>query len=102
MPTAVYNVNGWASIEPWSGDPNNPMIIGVGYLLGGGENCGAQFAQGIPEVSLVDGSSDGDLVSYKHEIYVSVASGVVTYWFQLQNNTTQLTSFTLSGGSVGA
>jgi hypothetical protein len=98
-----YNVSGWGTIAGQTLGQNNkviPSIVTVSYVLNGGQDFGAQFAQGKPEGARIDGSSDGKLVSFNHEIDLDVASGKITYKFQLQNLTFNDTSFMLSGGGL--
>jgi len=81
-----YNVPNWGSISANAGP------IFVGFLINGGQNNGAQFAQGNPQ-------SDGAfLVSDGHEIDLS--GGQTSYWFQLTNTGGQPTSYTLAGGGL--
>jgi hypothetical protein len=53
---------------------------------------------GKPEGATLDGSSNGDLVSFNPEIFLDVASGAISYAIQIQNNTGSDTSFMLCGG----
>jgi hypothetical protein len=89
----AYNVSGWGTVLAGA-------TIPVGYLINGGQDHGAQFAQGKPEGALIDGSSDGALVSFNHQINLIVETGVIAYIFQLQNMTGSDTSFMLCGGGL--
>jgi|HubBroStandDraft_4_1064222.scaffolds.fasta_scaffold551254_2 hypothetical protein len=68
------------------------------YKIGNYENHGAQYAMGMPEGATLDGSSNGDLVSFNPEIFLDVASGHITYFIQIENKTGSDTSFALTGG----
>jgi hypothetical protein len=94
-----YNVSGWGTIAgSIPGKP--PTIIAVGYWINNGQDFGAQFAEGKPEGAKIDGSSNGQLVSFNHEIDLDVQSGAISYVFQLQNLTESDTSFMLTGGGL--
>lgn len=99
-----YNISGWGTISGQTLDNDGkvvPSIITVSYWFNGGhEDLGAQFAQGKPEGATIDGSSNGQLVSFNHEIDLDVATGQITYKFQLQNLTFDDTSYMLSGGGL--
>ena len=81
-----YNVQNWGSISAHTGP------IFVSYVMNGGQNEGAQFAQGNPQ------SSGAFLVSSNHEIRLN--GGKTTYLFQLTNTGSQPTSYTLAGGGL--
>jgi hypothetical protein len=90
----AYNVSGWGTVSANS-------TIAVGYRFGDpGNDAGAQFAQGKPEGARIDGSSNGSLVSFNHQINLDVANGGIVYVFQLQNLTDSDTSFMLCGGGL--
>jgi hypothetical protein len=89
----AYNQSGWGTVPPNASIP-------VTYIINGGQDFGAQFAQGKPEGALLDGSSDGRLVSYNHEIGLNVDTGLIFYQFQLLNLTDNLQSFMLCGGGL--
>jgi hypothetical protein len=89
----AFNVSGWGSVEPFA-------TITVGYCWPGGGDHGAQYAEGKPEGALLDGSSNGDLVSNNQEIMLDVASQQISYAFTLSNRTAQLQSFMLCGGGL--
>jgi len=86
-----FNVSGWGTV------PAN-QTLPVYYIYGKGDDHGAQYAMGKPEGARLDGSSNGDLVSFNPEILLDVASGAITYAIQIQNNTGSDTSFALTGG----
>lgn len=88
-----YNVSGWGTVAANS-------TIPVAYIFGNGQDLGAQFAQGKPEGARIDGSSDGALVSFNHQINLNVSAGAIVYVFQLQNLTGSDTSFMLTGGGL--
>jgi hypothetical protein len=89
----AYNVSGWGTVSAGA-------TITVGYLFGSGADQGAQFAQGKPEGAPQDGSANGALVSFNHQINLTVATGAIVYFFQLQNLTGSDTSFMLCGGGL--
>jgi hypothetical protein len=86
-----FNVSGWGTVTA-----NSTMT--VVYIFGAGDDHGAQYAMGKPEGAVLDGSSNGDLVSFNPEIFLDVASGAISYAIQIQNNTSSDTSFALTGG----
>ena len=88
-----YNVSGWGTVAAGA-------TIPVAYIFGSGQDLGAQYAQGKPEGALIDGSSDGALVSFNHQINLTVATGAIVYVFQLTNLTGSDTSFMLTGGGL--
>jgi len=89
----AYNVSGWGTVAA-------NATISVGYIFGKGDDHGAQFAQGKPEGAVIDGSSNGSLVSFNHQIDHDVNSGAISYVFQLRNLTDSDTSFMLCGGGL--
>jgi hypothetical protein len=93
-----YNVSGWGTIA--GSTPGNPKVIPVIYWFNNGQDLGAQFAQGKPEGAKIDGSANGQLVSFNHQINLNVQTGQITYIFQLQNLTESDTSFMLCGGGL--
>jgi hypothetical protein len=98
-----YNISGWGTIGGQTVNDQGqiiPSIIPVSYWINKGQDFGAQFAQGKPEGAKIDGSSNGQLVSFNHEIDLDVATGQITYVFQLQNLTGDETSYMLSGGGL--
>lgn len=86
-----FNVSGWGTVVA-------DQTMGFGYIYGDGEDHGAQYAMGKPEGALLDGSSNGDLVSFDPEIFLDVGSGAISYAIQIRNNTGSDTSFALTGG----
>jgi hypothetical protein len=86
-----FNVSGWGTV------PANQTLPFV-YVYGNGEDHGAQYAMGKPEGATLDGSSNGDLVSFNPEILLDVASGSISYAIRIQNKTGSDTSFALTGG----
>ena len=86
-----FNVSGWGTVVA-------DQTMGFGYVYGNGEDHGAQYAMGKPEGALLDGSSNGDLVSFDPEIFLDVATGAISYAIQIRNNTGSDTSFALTGG----
>jgi len=99
----AYNISGWGTISGQAVNDQGqivPSIIPVSYWINNGQDFGAQFAQGEPEGAQIDGSSNGQLVSFNHEIDLDVATGQITYVFQLQNLTGDDTSYMLSGGGL--
>lgn len=90
----AYNISGFGTVAAGA-------TITVAYHFPNGTgDMGAQFAQGKPEGAVIDGSSDGALVSSNHEIRLTVADGTIHYRFQLQNLTGSDTSFMLCGGGL--
>jgi hypothetical protein len=94
----AYNVSGWGTVVA-----NSTMT--VSYQFGSawpapGQDMGAQFGQGKPEGGVSDGSSDGSLVSFNHQINLTVENQGIGYFFQLQNPTGSDTSFMLCGGGL--
>lgn len=81
----AYNVNNWGFIA-------SGQTFGVGYIINGGADFGAQFAQGSPE------NPGGNLVSDAHEKILD-PSGAVIYAFQLTNFGAN-TFFALEGGRL--
>jgi hypothetical protein len=88
-----YNVSGWGTIAP-------NARIWVSYQLSGGQDFGAQFAQGKPEGATVDGTENGSITSYNHDIYLEVATQKITYSFWAHNSSAQPLSFMLCGGGL--
>ena len=88
-----YNVSGWGTIAP-------NATYWVGYVLNGGQDFGAQFAQGKPEGAVNDGTQNGSITSYNHDIYLEVATQKITYSFTAQNTSPQYLSFMLCGGGL--
>jgi hypothetical protein len=93
-----YNFSGWGTIGP------NAQYW-VSYQLNGGQDFGAQFAQAKPEGALEDGTENGSITSFNHNIYLDVATQKITYSFTAQNITAQGTSpqslsFMLCGGGL--
>ena len=86
-----FNVSGWGTVVA---NTTLPVL----YIFGSGDDHGAQYAMGKPEGVTLDGSSNGDLVSFNSEIFLDVASGAITYGIQRKNNTGFDTSFMLCGG----
>jgi hypothetical protein len=86
-----FNVSGWGTVVA-------NQTMGFGYIFGSGDDHGAQYAMGKPEGAILDGSSNGDLVSFNPEIFLDVASGAISYAIQIKNNTGSDTSFMLCGG----
>jgi hypothetical protein len=86
-----FYVSGWGTV------PANQTFF-FGYIFGSGDNHGAQYAMGVPEGAALDGSSNGDLVSFNPEIFLDVQSGAISYGIEIQNNTGSDTSFALTGG----
>jgi hypothetical protein len=86
-----YNVSGWGTAAP-------KAQIWVGYLINGGQDLGAQFAQAKPEGATQDGTQNGSFTSYNHDIYLEVATQKITYSFLAQNTSPQDLSFMLCGG----
>jgi hypothetical protein len=89
----AFNVSGWGTVGAG-------QTIAVGYIFGSGSDEGAQVAMGKPEGATLDGSSNGALVSSNQQINLDVASGAISYQFQLQNLTESDTSFMLCGGGL--
>jgi hypothetical protein len=83
-----YNVSGWGTAAP-------KAQIGVGYLINGGQDLGAQFAQAKPEGATQDGTQNGSFTSYNRDIYLEVATQKITYSFLAQNTSPQDLSFML-------
>jgi hypothetical protein len=82
----AYNVH-WGSID-------SGATVFVAYVINGGQDQGAQFAQGSSE------NPGGDLVSDGHEkILSSDGNNTVTYAFQLTNFGTA-TNYMLEGGGL--
>jgi hypothetical protein len=92
MPSMSYNVEAWGTVEPFE-------TITVGYYWPG-EDKGAQFAQGKPEGATEDGSSNGALVSFNHQIDLDVDTQQISYSFELRNLTGQSQTFMLCGGGL--
>jgi hypothetical protein len=80
-----YNVKNWGFIA-------SGQKIGVGYVINGGADFGAQFAQGSPE------NPGGNLITDSHEKILD-PNGAVVYAFQLTNNGND-TFFALEGGGL--
>ncbi len=80
----AYNVH-WGFIAAGASFP-------VGYLINGGQDFGAQFAQGSPE------NPGGDLVTGNHGKILD-GNRKVTYWFDLSNRGTS-TFYMLEGGGL--
>ena len=59
----AYNVSGWGTAAP-------NAKYWVGYLINGGQDFGAQFAQANPEGATIDGTQNGSFTSYDHDIYL--------------------------------
>jgi hypothetical protein len=77
----------------------------VGYQINGGQDFGAQFAQAKPEGAALDGTQNGSITSYNHNIYLEVETQKITYSFTAQNITAQgaspqYLSFMLCGGGL--
>lgn len=90
-----YNVSGWGTVAP------NQVGYWVGYQWGTpGQDMGAQFAEAKPEGAVIDGTSNGSLTSYNHNIYLDVASQGITYSFSVDNTSDQDLSFMLCGGGL--
>ena len=83
----AYNVPNFGSIGANAGP------FPVGYIINGGQNKGAQFAQGNPQ------SPGADLISTNHEIDL-MANGQTIYAFQIKNRGGKPTSWTLAGGGL--
>jgi hypothetical protein len=64
----AYNVNNWGFIA-------TGQKIGVGYVINGGADFGAQFAQGSPE------NPGGNLITDAHEKILD-SNGAVVYAYQ--------------------
>jgi hypothetical protein len=88
----AYNVSGWGTVSA------NQQGYWVGYLINGGADFGAQYAQAKPEGAAIDGTQNGSLTSYNHDIYLDVASQHLTYSFLVNNTSNQDLSFMLCGG----
>jgi hypothetical protein len=63
----AYNVSGGGTIAP-------NATCWVGYQINGGKDLGAQFAQAKPEGASLDGTQNGSITSYNHDIYLEVAT----------------------------
>lgn len=81
----AYNVPNWGFIA-------SNQTIGVGYIINGGADFGAQFAQGSPE------NPGGNLTTDAHEKILD-PSGAVIYAFNLRNSGAN-TFFALEGGGL--
>ena len=81
----AHNLNNWGFIA-------TGQKIGVGYVINGGADFGAQFAQGSPE------NPGGNLITDSHEKILD-PNGAVVYAFQL-TNTGNDTFFALEGGGL--
>jgi len=81
----AYNVH-WGTIAAGASFP-------VGYVLNGGQDFGAQYAQGSPE------NPGGNLVSENHQKILGDDGHTVTYIFQLTNFGTD-TNYMLEGGGL--
>jgi hypothetical protein len=89
----AYNVSGWGTAAP-------NAKYWVSYVINGGQDFGAQFAQAKPEGAVQDGTQNGSFTSYNHDIYLDVASQHLTYSFWAQNTSPQYLSFMLCGGGL--
>jgi hypothetical protein len=95
----AYNVSGWGTVAP------NQIGYWVGYQFGPpgqgtGPDEGAQFAQAKPEGGVMDGTQNGSLTSYNHNIYLDVESQGIAYSFLVDNTSDQDLSFMLCGGGL--
>jgi hypothetical protein len=89
----AYNVSGWGTIAP-------NATIWVGYVFNGGQDFGAQFAQAKPEGATIDGTQNGSITSFNHDIFLEVSTQHITYSFLAQNTSPQDLSFMLCGGGL--
>jgi hypothetical protein len=88
----AYNISGWGTVGPY-------QTISVFYYWPG-QDLGAQFAEGKPEGATIDGSGNGALVSFNHQLALDVETQQITYWFELKNLTGEYQSFMLCGGGL--
>jgi hypothetical protein len=96
----AFNISGFATISGSPASPAPPTVFSVWFSFGDPGDEGAQFAQAKPEGALIDGSSDGALLSFNYEIDLTVATGQITYRLDVQNLTGSDTSFALCGGGL--
>lgn len=89
-----YNASGWGTVAP------NQVGYWVGYLINGGQDMGAQFAEAKPEGAVIDGTQNGSLTSYNHNIFLDVQTQGITYSFLVDNTSGQDLSFMLCGGGL--
>jgi hypothetical protein len=85
---AVYNVPNWGYIA-------GGAAIRVGYLLNGGQDDGAQWAQANPE------DSNAGLLTSGHGMLLNPQTSKKVYYFDLKNEGPGGTRYALDGGSVG-
>jgi hypothetical protein len=90
----AYNVSGWGTAAP------NQTGYWVGYVLNGGQDMGAQFAQAKPEGAVIDGTQNGSFTSYNHNIYLDVETRTIHYSFLIDNTSNQDLGFMLCGGGL--
>lgn len=96
----AYNVSGWGTVAAnqtgyWVGYTFNPPTPGAP-----GQDLGAQFAEAKPEGAVIDGTSNGSLTSYNHNIYLDVETQGVSYSFSVDNPSNEDLSFMLCGGGL--
>lgn len=89
----AYNVSGFGTIGP-------NATISVGYIINGGQDFGAQFAQAKPEGAVIDGTQNGSITSFDHDLFLDVPTQHIVYSFLARNTSAQDLSFMLCGGGL--